>query len=114
MEENKPLQEKPKAKRKKPTPKVSLPTITVNESNLCTQMSEVTLPIRKKKSVKKNMPIPHKPQAFNYLYLFVTIQQQIKLLKLKFKTLHQHFKLCVMFNKESLTSIIRIINNKPL
>lgn len=110
MEENKPLQDKPKAKRKKPTPKVSPPSIT----NVCMEMSEVTTQFKVKKSSEKNSPIPVKPLAISFLYYLITIKQQINLLKIKFKNLHQHFKRCDMFNKESLIDSIRTINNKPL
>ena len=110
MEENKPLQDKPKAKRKKPTPKVSPPSIT----NVCMEMSEVTTQFKVKKSSEKNSPIPVKPLAISFLYYLITIKQKIKLLKIKFKTLLIHFKGCDMFNKESLIDSIRTINNKPL
>lgn len=85
MKENITAQEKPKAKRKKPTPKVSLPTITIDESNVCMEMCEVTVQDRTKKSSEKNIPTPYKPQAFNLLDVYFNIKQQIKLLKLKFK-----------------------------
>ena len=103
MEENIPSQEKPRAKRKKPTPKVSPPT----NPNVCKEIREVTTQFKVKKSSEKNCPIPVKPLAVNFLYYLITIKQQINLLKIKFKNLHQHFKRCDMFNKESLTAIIR-------
>lgn len=97
MKENKPLQEKPKAKRKKPTPKVPLPSNTVDESNVCMEMCEVTVQNITKKISEKNSPIPVKPLAFNFLYYLFRFKQQVNLLKIKFKNLTIHFKRCDMF-----------------
>lgn len=93
MKENIPSQEKPKTKRKKPSPKVSTPTIT----NVCTQIREVTVQNITKKISEKNSPIPYKPLAVNFLYYLFRFKQQINLLKIKFKNLTIHFKGCDMF-----------------
>lgn len=93
MKENIPLQEKPKAKRKKPSPKVPLPS----NPNVCTQIREVTVQNITKKISEKNSPIPVKPLAVNFLYYLFRFKQQIKLLKIKFKNLSIHFKASDMF-----------------